>query len=170
MAVTGTEPMAATLNKLMNGELEAAHMYFQAAAWCAQAQLPGCTRFFMHHADEEMAHMRKVLQYLIDVDLPAQFEELAEPQIDANEIEGVFHAAFAHEQLVTRRYFAAVKEAEAAGDLSTVDFLNYFVAEQREEEMLLRQLVARLDLIGEGPHKLMHIDNEVAKLAAAADH
>lgn len=168
MPVTGTEPMAQTLNQLLNGELQAAHRYFQAAAWSSQAKLPGCAGFFLGHAAEEMAHMKKILEYMFDIDAPAKLSESPAPEINANNIAGVFKSIFEHEQLVTRNFFDAVKEAERVADLSTREFLWWFVAEQREEEKLFRELLERIDVIGDGPHTLLFIDKEVAEVAARA--
>jgi len=53
-------------------------------------------------------------------------------------------------------------------DHATTNFLQWYVEEQREEESLMRSILDKIKLIGDGPSHLFHIDNEVAKMTAAA--
>ncbi len=168
MPQTNSEALAPTLNMLMNGEFRAAHIYFQAAAWCEDAKLAGSAQFFLTHASEEMMHMQKIYQYIVDADLSARFEALPEPKIEANSLVSLLQEIYQHEKLVSERFIKATKEADQAGDLSTFEFLQWFIVEQREEEMLFRGILDRAAVIGDGPHSLYYIDTEIAKIAAAA--
>ncbi|MEM9222305.1 MAG: ferritin [Pseudomonadota bacterium] len=158
--------MARTLNTLMNGEYQAAHLYFQAGAWASQANLSGSSGFFLGHASEEMMHMEKLLTYMLEIDVPAKFEALPEPEIKSNDIVGLIKQIYEHEKMVTQRFLSAAKEASDTGDLSTFEFLQWYVAEQREEESLFRDVLEKIDLIGDGPHSLYFIDTEIAKISA----
>lgn len=163
MTMTATEPSAPIINNLMHGELQSAALYLQAAGWCAQHKLDGCTRFFMAHAFEEMKHMRRLLQYMIDTDLPADIAAVEKPKITVNDVKGLLGFVYEHEKAVTRGIFDALSKVEAAGDHSTFEALQWFVAEQREEEKLFRELVDRIGIIGEGPHSTLFIDQAVAE-------
>lgn len=167
MAQTHSEAMTATLNLLMNGEFRAAHLYFQASAWCETKKLTGCASFMLTHASEEMMHMQKVFTYITDIDLPAKFEALPEPKLDAESLPLLLEEIYRHEKIVTQRFVAAAKKASDVGDLSTFEFLQWFIVEQREEEMLFRGILDRVALIGEGPHSLYYIDTEVSKIGGA---
>ena len=53
-------------------------------------------------------------------------------------------------------------------DHSTGVFLQWYVNEQREEEALMRSILDKIKLIGNGPQSLYFIDLEIAKINAAA--
>lgn len=155
------------MNALMNGELRAAHLYWQAGGWCDERHLDGCSQLMLLHADEELVHMRKMLGYLIDSDMKIEFTALPAPKIDATNVKELFEAILAHEKKVTQAINSAVKEAQAKDDLSTFEFLQWFVMEQREELKLFQGILDRISLIGDGPHALYHVDREMSELAAA---
>lgn len=159
---------ANVINHLMNGELRAAHLYWQAGGWCVEKKLDGCAQMLLTHADEELTHMRKMLGFLIDSELPIHFEALPEPKIEAQSIKEVFQAILDHEKKVTAAINAAVKQAQAVDDHSAFEFLQWFVMEQREEIKTFQGVLDRIDLIGDGPQSLYYIDKEVEAIAAAS--
>lgn len=158
---------AKVINKLMNGELQAAHLYWQAGGWCVERNLEGCSDLLLAHADEELTHMKRMLGFLIDSDYPIHFEALPEPKIEATNVLELFEAILGHEMKVTVNINTAVKEAQAIDDHSTFEFLQWFVMEQREEIKTFKDIIDRIKLIGDGPQALYYVDTEVAKIAAA---
>lgn len=160
--------MAETLNRLMNGEMRAAHIYFEAGAWCTAQSLDGCAQYLLNHAAEELTHMRKFFDYLGDIDAPAHFEALPEPKLDVDEIQSLFELILEHEKKVTKSIHEAARQADAEEDYSTREFLQWFVMEQREEEKTFRDLIDLCKLVGDGPQRLYYIDKEVAARAAAS--
>ena len=158
---------AKVINDLMNGELRAAHLYWQTGGWCTERHLDGCANFLFAHADEELTHMKRMLSYLDDSDWPIHFEALPEPKIAAETILELFQAILEHEKKVTDNINTAVKEAQAIDDHSTFEFLQWFVMEQREEIKTFQDIVDRINLIGEGPQSLYFVDMEIGKIAAA---
>lgn len=155
------------LNKLLNGELAAFHLYMQASAWCATQHLDGSRTFFAKHADEELVHFGKIFSYLVEVDAPIKLTALPEPKVSAASIDDLIEQVRGHEALVTRSVAEAVDTARAEDDHSAFEFLQWFVAEQREEMNLFREIHDRVALIGEGPHKLYFLDKEMAGFAKA---
>ena len=155
------------LNALANGELASAHLYWQAAGWCFERHLDGCGEFLLAHADEELTHMRRMLRFMIDTDMPIKLDALPEPKIDVENVLGLFEKILAHEQKVTDSIGREVNNAQASGDHSTFEFLQWFVMEQRGEMKLFRDIVDRIKLIGDGPQALYFIDQEVATIATS---
>ncbi|MEM7461660.1 MAG: ferritin [Pseudomonadota bacterium] len=162
--------MLQTLNKLMNGELRAAHTYLEAGAWCAEQALEGCSQYMMAHASEELTHMRKFFDYIVDIDGRPHFTELPEPKIEVDDIADLFEMILKHEKSVTHNIHAALKQAVEEDDFSAQEFLQWYVMEQREEEKTFRDLIDLTKIIGDGPHRLYNIDREVAaRVHASAD-
>ncbi len=157
-----------TLNALLNGELRAAHLYWQAGAWCNDHRLDGCADFLIAHADEELMHMRRLLRFMLDNDCSVAIADHAAPEIGTETVLDLFKLILGHEGKVTEAIGSAVRDAQAAGDHGTFEFLQWFVMEQRGEMKLFRHIVERIELIGEGPHSLYLVDQEVAAIASKA--
>jgi len=155
------------LNGLLNGELGAFHLYMQAAGWCAVHHLDGSRQFFTKQANEELVHFGKIFAYLVEVDAPVRLTALPEPKIEVKDINALIELARGHEVKVTNAVNEAVETARAAEDHSAFEFLQWFVAEQREENNLFREIHDRVALIGEAPLKLYFLDKEMAGFAAA---
>jgi ferritin len=68
------------------------------------------------------------------------------------------------EQSVTKSIYNIVKIAEAEGDMASVDFLRFFVDEQREEEVQFKRIIDKIKLIGKGSQSLYYIDKEFEKI------
>jgi ferritin len=162
-----TSKTVTALNKLLNGELAAFHLYMQASAWCAMNHLDGSRTFFAQHADEELVHFGKIFSYLVEVDAPIHLTALPEPKVVAASIDDLIEQVRAHEQHVTQAVAESVDIARDEDDHSAFEFLQWFVAEQREETNLFRAINDRVALIGEGPHKLYFLDKEMAGFAKA---
>jgi ferritin len=61
-----------------------------------------------------------------------------------------------------------VEVARSEHDHGTVEFLKFFIDEQREEEVQFTKLLDKIKLIGDGPQSLYYIDKEIEKLTAKA--
>ncbi|MEM7022816.1 MAG: ferritin [Pseudomonadota bacterium] len=155
------------LNDLLNGELRAFHLYMSSAAWCAMNHLNGSCEFFSKHAKEELTHFGKIFEYLVEIDAPIKLAALPEPSISVNGIDQLIGQVSDHELQVTHAVAAAVELTRGEGDHSAFEFLQWFVAEQREEENLFREIRDRIEIIGEGPHRLYFLDKELAEFAKA---
>ncbi|WP_180900087.1 ferritin [Martelella soudanensis] len=161
MTVTNSGALAPQLNELLNGEMEAARFYFQAAAWCNQRNMAGCQAFLLAQATEELDHMHRFLAYLFDLDFAVRIADMQAPKIEAQTPRELFAAILETERKVTRNIYAATTRAEEEGDHATFEFLQWFVREQREEETLFSAILDKIDLIGDGPHSNYFIDREI---------
>ncbi|MEM7399812.1 MAG: ferritin-like domain-containing protein [Pseudomonadota bacterium] len=155
------------MNELLNGELRAAHLYWQASAWCSEQKLEGGSTFLATHATEEITHMEKILEYMNDNDLRVAFSALPAPDIEAKTVLELFQTIYDHEQKVTDAVGRAVRQVQELADHGTFEFLQWFVLEQRLEMKTFRAIVDRIELIGDGPQALYMIDRELAERAVA---
>ncbi|WP_373691356.1 ferritin-like domain-containing protein [Endozoicomonas sp. YOMI1] len=76
----------------------------------------------------------------------------------------VFLATYEHERTVTQKINALAHTAFTEQDYSTFNFLQWYVAEQHEEEKLFKSILDKIDLIGMENKGLYYIDQEVGKL------
>lgn len=76
----------------------------------------------------------------------------------------MFKLVYEHEQKVTRSIHDLISLGYAEKDHTTLHFLQWYVEEQKEEESLMRGILDKIRLIGDGPQSLYYIDKEVDKI------
>ncbi len=163
-----SKKMEEALNQQIAFEGYASFLYLSMATWCDKQGLQGCSKFLLRQSDEERMHMLKIFQYMSDVDGYALTPGIKEPPRDFKSVQEVFKSVYEHEQNVTKSINKLVSLATKENDYSTQTFLQWYVNEQREEESLMRTVLDRIGLIGDGPQSLYFIDKEIDALNQAA--
>ena len=74
------------LNNQINLEIYSSHLYLQMSSWCAHKALDGCAAFLSKHADEEMAHMRRLLNYVQETGAYAVISGMQAPAAEFNSL------------------------------------------------------------------------------------
>ena len=109
--------------------------------------------------------MRKLFAYVNDTGAQAVVPGLEQPPKEFASLKELFAQTLAHEQLITAKSNALVAAALAEKDFSTFNFLQWYVAEQHEEESLFRSILDLVDVIGTEGRGLYLVDKEIGKLA-----
>jgi len=128
-------------------ELTAHQTYMGISLHFTRASLNGWAKFFYQQAVEEAEHGWKIINFLIDNEV-----EFALPQVGgapttyATARDAVL-AAQASERKVTGQFENLANAAREAKDNRTLQFLQWFIEEQVEEERMTTSL---LDLIDSG--------------------
>ena len=159
--------MAEAINKQIALEGYASFLYLSMASWCETKDLEGCAAFMHRQSDEERMHMLKFFHYLNEVDHHALAPAIAQPPHDFGTIQEMFKSVYAHEQKVTHSINQLVELATTENDFATLNFLQWYVDEQLEEEALMRTILGKIKLIGEGPMSLYYIDKEIEAINKA---
>jgi len=159
--------MVDLLNAQVNLEFFSSNVYLQMGAWADNEGLEGCTSFLTMHADEEMGHMRRIWNYVQEAGEMPKLGTIPEPQNSFKDVREIFEAVYEHEKLVTAKIHEIAHAAFEAKDMATFNFIQWFVAEQHEEETLARNILDKIKIIGLDGKGLYFIDQEVGKFAAA---
>ncbi|OLP16982.1 ferritin [Leptolyngbya sp. 'hensonii'] len=160
-----SQAMIDRLNEQINLEMFSSHLYLQMSSWCAYKALDGCATFLNQHADEEMMHMRRLISYLQETGALAIVGGMDAPPKEFNSLQEMFEKIYIHEQSITRKINDLVHLANTEPDYSTLQFLQWYVAEQHQEEFLFKSILDKIKLIGTDGQGLFFIDREVAALA-----
>jgi ferritin len=156
------------MEKALNAQIElegyASFLYLSMASWCDREGLEGCAQFMHRQSEEEREHMLKIFHYLSEVDGIALTPEIKQPPHEFGSVQDLFKQVYAHEQKVTASIHNLMQLSNKLGDHATNNFLQWYVEEQREEEALMRTILDKIKLIGEGPQSLYYIDMEVQKI------
>lgn len=156
-----SEKMEKALNEQIGLEGYASQLYLSMAAWCDVQGLEGCTQFFHRQSEEERMHMLKIYYYLSEVDAQALTPALEQPPHEFESVRSLFEQVYQHERKVTNSIHALMKIGYDENDHTTLNFLQWYVEEQREEEAMMRTILDKIKLIGEGPMSLYYIDKEI---------
>ncbi|MDO5301092.1 MAG: ferritin [Tissierellia bacterium] len=154
------------LNEQFNFEIESAYLYKAMETYVDQKGMKGFAHFFNVQAQEEMFHAQKFYDFMMSIDASPKYTGIPEPQAEFGNFKDTFAAALEHEKEVTRRIKEIYKAAVAEEDLDTPEFLHWFLDEQREEEETFRDIVERLERIGENWGGLYIFDGQLAQRPA----
>lgn len=162
-----SQAMTDRLNEQINLEMFSSHLYLQMSSWCAYKALDGCAAFLSQHADEEMMHMRRLISYLQETGALAIVGGMEAPPKEFQSLQEMFEKIYIHEQFITGKINDLVHLATTESDYSTVQFLQWYVAEQHQEEFLFKGILDKIKLIGMEGQGLFFIDREIATLATS---
>ncbi len=156
------------LNEQINLEFYSSNLYLQMSAWCEYKGLLGCARFLHQHAQEEMMHMQRLFTYVNQTGALAKLGQIAAPPAHWDGVRQVFQDTYEHECLITQKINELADVAFRHKDYSTFNFLQWYVAEQHEEEALFKGILDKIEIIGTEGKGLFFIDQEVGKLVTGA--
>ena len=160
-----SEKLVELLNQQVNREFYSSNLYLQMSSWAEHAGLEGTAEFLRVHADEEMMHMRKMFDFLNESDALAEIGQLQAPPTEYDGISDLFEQIYEHERHITKCINGIVHAAFSEQDYSTFNFLQWYVAEQREEEHLVKSILDKVSLIGTTGEALFFLDREIGDLA-----
>jgi ferritin len=161
-----SKKMLDALNRQINLEFYSSNLYLQMSAWCEFNGLEGCAEFLQLHAAEEMEHMQRLFTYVNETGGLAILGSIDAPPSQFGSIVAVFEQTYKHEVLITKKINKLAKIAQDEGDFSTFNFLQWYVAEQHEEEKTFKSITDKIDLIGMEGSGLFFIDKEIEKISA----
>jgi|GEM_PF-250018 ferritin len=152
------------LNRQVNLEAVSSHLYLQMSAWLLSQELDSTAAFFRGHADEEKYHMMKLFDYINETGSLALIGDVPIPAPSWSSHMELLEAAYAHELKITASINDLVDAAFQEKDYSTFAFLQWYVAEQHEEEHLFGTLLHKARIIHTVDGRaLFRFDEEVRK-------
>jgi ferritin len=156
------EKMQAALNKQVNAEYYSAYLYLAMAAKFADLGYAGGVNWMKVQFQEELAHAGMIFDYILErggevelSDIKAHAKEWTTPL-------AVYEYTLAHEQHVTALIGGLADLALEIKDHSTFQFLQWFIAEQVEEEASAQDVCDKIRLAGETPGGMYQVDKELA--------
>ena len=156
------------IENALNGQIEveaaSSQFYLAMASWAETKGLNGVSKFLYAHSDEEREHMLKLIKYVNERGGKAVVPMLSKPPEDFESINNVFQNLFNHEVNVTKEINGVVELCLKEKDYTTHNFMQWYVAEQIEEEALAADLLDKLKLIGSDKGGLYLFDRDLETL------
>ena len=149
------------LNQQVNKEFYSAYLYLDFSNFYYDEGLDGFGNWYKIQAQEERDHAMLFVQYLQNNGEKVVLETIDKPQIQIESAKSVLEEGLKHEQYVTSLINAIYDAAYSVKDFRTMQFLDWFVKEQGEEETNADNLVKKYELFGDDPKSLYMLDNEL---------
>lgn len=160
-----TKDVIKKLNDQVIKEMYASNLYLNMSSWCYTHRYDGAGLFLFEHAKEESGHATKLITYLNETDSPLTLDKVDKPESNFKSLLDVFEKTYDHEIKVTKSINELVELAFSTKDYSTFNFLQWYVAEQHEEETLFRGIKDKIKLAGSSDTSLYLIDEYIKGLA-----
>jgi ferritin len=149
------------LNEQLNKELYSAYLYLDMANYYADQNLNGFENWFFIQAQEERDHAMLFRQYLLNNGESVVLTEVAAPNEKYSDYKDPLVKAFEHEKYVTDSINKIYEAAMKVKDFRTMQFLDWFISEQGEEEKNADDNIKKYDLFAGDSKGLYMLDNEM---------
>ena len=150
------------LNQQINKEFYSAYLYLDFSNYFEERGLDGFANWYMIQAQEERDHAMLFYQFLQNESKKVTLEAIGKPDKELKSDMDVLRAGLEHEQYVTSLIHDIYAEAYAAKDFRTMQFLDWFVKEQGEEETNANDMITKMELFGSDPKSLYMLNQELA--------
>lgn len=154
--------MQKALNDQLNFEYFSAYIYFSMSAHFEAKGLKGCANWMRIQYQEELTHVDKFFDYILERGGKVTLAQIDKPANTWKANVSPFQDALKHEQKVTARINKLVDMARSEKDHATENFLQWFVAEQVEEEASVGEIVDQIKLAGESGGGMFMVDKELS--------
>ncbi len=156
------------LNEQINKEFYSAYLYLDMANYYADQNLNGFENWFFVQMQEERDHALLFRQYLLNNGQAVTLTPISGPDVTYQSFRDPLVKAYEHEQFVTASIHHIYDTAFRNKDFRTMQFLDWFIKEQGEEEKNSDENIKKYDLFAGDPKGLYMLDNEMkARLYAA---
>ena len=150
------------VNQQINKEFDSAYLYLDFSNYFEDAGLDGFANWYKVQAQEERDHAMLFYQYLQNENQKVTLEAIAKPDKVFTCHMDVLKAGLEHEEYVTSLINDIYAAAYEVKDFRTMQFLDWFVKEQGEEETNANDMITKMELFGSDPKSLYMLNQELA--------
>lgn len=156
------ERMQNEINDQINAEFWSAYLYLSMSAWFTQKNLPGFANWMYVQYQEEISHGMKMFRYIHERGGEVKLKPIAKVDTAWKSGADAFQATLNHERKVTSLINGLMDTAHELRDYATINFLNWYIDEQVEEEANAEELLNKLKMIEKDPAALYALDKELS--------
>ena len=162
-----TKKVEKALNEQIGREEHSSRLYLAMASWCQYSGYQGAADFLYAQTEEERLHMLKLIHYMNDRGGKVAHGSMEPLPVEYNSLLEVFQQVLHHEEFISdsiNKLYAVCNEEQ---DVTTADYLQWYINEQIEEESTARGILDKIKLAGEHQGGLFLIDKELSAMAVA---
>jgi ferritin len=157
------------LNRQVELEAASSQYYLAMASWADVKGYNGVSKFLYKHSDEERMHMLKLVHFINERGGHGLVPALKAPTSSFKNIQEIFEMILKHEVHVSAEINKLVERCLAEKDYTTHNFLQWYVSEQIEEEALARNILDKLNLIGNDKGGMYLFDRDLESYGGAEE-
>ncbi len=160
-----SKKLEAALNKQINEEYFSSYLYLAMAAYLEDMNLDGCAHWMRMQALEEYQHGMKLFDYVVDRGSRVELQAIQAPPKEWDSPVAAFQASLEHEQYMTGNINSLADLAIAEKDHATNNVMQWYIAEQVEEEASVDNILKKLAMMGDTGPGLFMMDRELKNRA-----
>lgn len=149
-------------NRQVEREGYSSNLYLAMATWAETSGFGGIAEWLYAQAEEEKEHMMKFIRYINERGGKAVIPAFKKPPVEYKNIDEMFKEVLKHEEFITASINEIVTLTLDEKDYNTLNFLQWFVMEQVEEESSVRNIIDKLQLVGK--NNMYQFDRDIMKL------
>ena len=155
--------MTKKIEDLCNRQIEregySSNLYLAMASWAETKGMSGIAEWLYAQAEEERAHMLKFFRYVNERNGTAIVPEFKKPPVKYKGIPELFDEVLKHEKFISASINEVLEAAIADKDYATVNWIQWFVDEQVEEESSAQMIIDKIKLAAE--HCIYFLDRDI---------
>ena len=149
------------LNNQINAEYWSAYFYLSMAAYFEGKNLSGFANWMKVQYEEEISHALKFFNYINERGGRIVLQPIEAVKIEWKDEIEIFEDTLNHERKVTSLINNLVNIAIEEKDHATNNMLQWYVAEQVEEEANADEILQHLKMLAGNKHGLLMLDREL---------
>jgi len=142
-----------SIEDILNAQVEkegySSSLYLAMASWAENSGYKGVSQWLYAQSEEEREHMLKVISYINERAGKAVIPAFKKPPVSYKNIYEMFEDVLKHEQYITDSIHQIVALTSEEKDFTTLNWVQWFVTEQIEEEAQVREIIDKISLAGD---------------------
>ncbi len=155
-------------NEQIKNELFSGYLYLSMSAHFDRENLPGFARWMRLQAQEELAHAMRLFDYVLRRGAQVDLRAIDEPTTDFGPPLSLFESVLEHEREVTGMIHRLFELSGKEGDWAAQQELQWFIAEQVEEEDSVATARDQVRMAGDDQSALLMLDQQFGSRVADA--
>lgn len=150
------------INDQINKELYSVYLYLDVYNYYESYNLNGFGNWFNVQIQEEKDHAMLFQKYLLNSNEKIILKDIKAPNSNFSDLRTPLEAVVEHEKFITESINNIYSVAYGDKDYRTMQFLDWFIKEQSEEEKNSDDLIKKYDLFCTDGKGLYLVDSELA--------
>lgn len=152
------------LKKQIQIEFEAYVQYLNFYVFCSLNGFFGSSNFFKKQHEEERNHMMKIFDFLLDEGIEVELPNISIKKKEITSLKEIFEKSFEFEKKVSDHINEIYGLCLEEKDFKVLNFINWFVEEQREEEKVFKKILDIFKVLSDDKISLFLVDKEISKI------
>lgn len=161
---SNTNSIPELLSKQMNIELNNFHTYINFASIADILGYVGASSYLKKQADGELEHFEKFRKYMCDRNYLPMLFQLPQKSVDNYTLLDIMTQVYNLECNTTNELTGLKIAVKETNDYVTLDFLDWYMLEQIEEEDTTNTYMQRLKIAGDNSAAILDMDRELGNL------